>query len=263
MKTLHFTKMHGLGNDFMVVNALKQSIDYQQLPITTLANRRIGIGFDQLLIIEPTKTADFFCRIFNADGSEAEQCGNGLRCVARFVCEEGLIKNQHFQIETIAGKFSATVHQLDNISVTMGSPTVTHALTTLLLTDSPAVTATILSVGNPHTIVKIDDVQSTYPALLAPSIQEHAMFGQGTNVGFMQVINKHHIKLRTFERGAGETNACGSNACAAVVAGIENGWLESPVQVEYRYGSIHIEWQNESVPIVMTGPAMRVYSGMI
>lgn len=263
MKSIQFTKMHGLGNDFMVINALQQPMEYQHFPITTFADRHIGIGFDQLLVIEPSDSADFFCRIFNSDGSEAEQCGNGLRCIARYVHENGLIHQNTFQIATVAGKFSVTLQDYDKISIKMGSPTITHALATLMLADYPPVTATILSVGNPHTVLKVDDIDSNYPSLVAPSIQQHEMFEHGTNVGFMKIVNSHHIQLRTFERGAGETNACGSNACAAVVAGIENGWLTSPVKVEYRHGSLTVEWDKTAGPVTMTGPAAMVYSGVM
>lgn len=263
MRSIPFTKMHGLGNDFMVIDAMRSSIDYNTLPITLFANRHIGVGFDQLLVIEPADNADFFCRIFNSDGSEAEQCGNGLRCIARYVREAGLTEKHTFDIATKAGIFTASLHDFEKISIKMGSPTVTHALTTLILADSPAVTASILSVGNPHTVVKVDDIHSSYPTLVAPTIQQHGMFTHGTNVGFMQIIDPHHIQLRTFERGAGETNACGSNACAAVVAGIENGWLVSPVEVEYQYGSLFVEWENANSSITMTGPATTVFSGTI
>lgn len=257
-----FTKMHGLGNDFIIVNELTNKIAWQPLTITKLSDRHRGIGFDQLLIIEPSQQADFFCRIFNADGSEAEQCGNGLRCVARFIHEEGLKKQTHFAIETKAGVYPVQLENYEHICVTMGAPQVKNALVEIdVNSEVTALPISVLSVGNPHAIVKVTSLQSAIPTQLGPAIATHRLFPEGANVGFMEVLSPNHIRLRTFERGSGETFACGSNACAAVVAGITNGWLKNKVNVEFQYGNLLIEWDGKSGPIHMTGPATRVFTG--
>ncbi|TAK79398.1 MAG: diaminopimelate epimerase [Gammaproteobacteria bacterium] len=256
--TLHFTKMHGLGNDFVVMDPVTLSIT----DIAQLAHRHIGIGFDQLLVIEPSSRADFFCRIFNADGSEAEQCGNGLRCVARFVHEEKRHPASHLTIETKAGVFPILIKDYDHIRVTMGAPQLQENKLELMLTQQ-SVVMSVLSMGNPHAVMAVESVETVPISQLGPDIATHAFFPQGINVGFMQIITPHHIRLRTFERGAGETYACGSNACAAVAAGIAHGWLKSHVQVEFQHGSLHIEWEGEGKPIHMTGPATKVFDGVV
>lgn len=256
---IRFTKMHGIGNDFVVINAMNQNFQIQHLAISSLANRYMGIGFDQLLIIEPSKQADFFCRIFNSDGTEAEQCGNGLRCVARFLHEEKLIHQRILKLETKAGIYPLTIQDYDHIQVTMGEPQVKETLLQLSLSHNHSIPISVISVGNPHAIVKVASIDNVLANQLGAEIAANAIFPHGANVGFMEVINPHHIRLRTFERGAGETYACGSNACAAAVAGITNGWLQNNVNVEFRYGSILIEWNNSAIQ--MTGPASRVFSG--
>lgn len=264
-KSIRFTKMHGLGNDFVVINTLHQAFDLSHIRINHLADRHVGIGFDQLLLIEPSKQGDFFCRIFNADGSEAEQCGNGLRCIARYLHEEKLYSASEVTIETKAGVFSIEMKDYDHIRVTMGAPEVKEMLVQLPLNDHP-IPISILSIGNPHAVTRVDSIGSIDSIdydQLATHISSHAYFPQGANVGFMQIINNKHIRLRTFERGAGETFACGSNACAAAVAGIINGWLQNSVEVEFRIGSLLIEWKGEGAPIHMTGPASRVFDGEI
>ena len=264
-KQLHFVKMHGLGNDFVVIDAINQSFDITKFNIPHLANRHTGIGFDQLLIIEPSKNADFFCRIFNADGSEAEQCGNGLRCVARFIQEEKLHTDSSLTIETKAGIFPVHVKDFDHITVTLGAPIIEKQLVEIKLSQHPyTVNASILSLGNPHTIIKVEAIEPIIANQLGPDISSSPLFPNGTNVGFMEVINQHHIRLRTYERGAGETLACGSNACAAICAGIINNWLQHKVEVQFRNGSLFIEWNGkEENPIFMTGPTARVYEGEI
>jgi diaminopimelate epimerase len=260
--TFAFTKMHGLGNDFMVINTLNQSIDLKQLPITTLSDRHVGVGFDQLLLIEKSKQADFFCRIFNADGSEAEQCGNGLRCVARFIHENGLYAGSTFSLETKAGVFPIDINDYDHIRVTLAAPN--HAAQSVELSlpnQLGNLTVNVLSLGNPHAVIKVASLESTPINLLGPAISTHPHFPQGTNVGFMQIINPNHVRLRTIERGSGETHACGSNACAAALTGIKNGWLQSPVKVEFHYGELLIDWDDTKHLIHMTGPAARVFSG--
>lgn len=261
---IHFTKMHGLGNDFVVINAIDQSIDIKKLAIAKLADRHLGIGFDQLLLIEPAMQADFFCRIFNADGSEAEQCGNGLRCVARFIHEQGLIKNTAFQLETTAGIFPVNIADYAHISIALGSPNIEENLIELSLQQPlTPIKTSILSLGNPHAIVKVTSVETVNVNDLGPAIAAHHYFPHSANVGFMQIINPQHIRLRTYERGIGETHACGSNACAAVAAGIANGWLQQQVTVEVRYGSLSIDWPGIGKAIQMIGPATQVFSGKI
>lgn len=263
--TLHFCKMHGLGNDFVVINAMQKPLDIQSLPIAQLADRHRGIGFDQLLIIEPSQEADFFCRIFNADGSEAEQCGNGLRCVARLVHEEGLHPESSLRIETRAGVFPLFIEDNDyhTIRMIIDAPHIQHNHAQLKLKDHTSLQACVLSLGNPHAIVKVESVGEKALNQLGREICIHPFFPEDTNVGFMEVINSHQIHLLTFERGVGETHACGSNACAAVVAGVVNGWLEHPVEVKFRYGSLQVEWQGGFHPINIIGPASRVFSGEI
>lgn len=262
-KLIHFTKMHGLGNDFVIINTLNQLFDPTKW-LTQLADRHIGIGFDQLLLIEKSDQADYFCRIYNADGSEAEQCGNGLRCVARFIHEEGIHPERIFSLQTIAGIYPLDIQDYEHIRISMGAPLIKNNLVDLNLTEhSKSLPISILSIGNPHAIAKVESLELIPLSMLAPQISAHDYFPDGANVGFMEIINRKHIRLRTFERGVGETFACGSNACAAAVAGIANGWLEEQVQVEFRYGSLLIDWDGENKPIHMTGPATKVYSGII
>lgn len=260
IKPLIFTKMHGLGNDFVIINTLNQTVDINKLAIAKLADRHRGIGFDQLILIEPSKQATFFCRIYNADGTEAEQCGNGLRCVARLLHEEKWHTSPSFNLETKAGIFPLTIKDYDNIQIAMGTPQIQEKLTKLTIAAHP-ISLSILSLGNPHAIVKIESVDRIAADQLGTAISEHPHFTAGANVGFMQIINPNHVRLRTYERGAGETFACGSNACAAAVAGIANGWLQDRVEVSFKHGSLIIEWQGENHPIYMTGPAARVFSG--
>ncbi|MBX3708387.1 MAG: diaminopimelate epimerase [Gammaproteobacteria bacterium] len=258
-----FTKMHGLGNDFVIINALDRPFDVITLSIPQLANRRTGIGFDQLLIIESSKQADYFCRIFNSDGSEAEQCGNGLRCVARFISESGIDRRRKFRLETLAGTFPIEIIDYDHVQISMGIPQINEELIKLDLPDIGMIPVSILSLGNPHAIIKIESIDTIQPDKLASQISAHSRFPDGVNVGFMEVVNKNHIRLRTYERGAGETLACGSNACAAAVSGIVNGWLQHHVNVEFHYGILSVEWKDHHQPVHMTGPATKVYAGSI
>lgn len=261
---IKFTKMHGLGNDFIVLDARDNPINYQQFPIKQLANRYTGIGFDQLLVIEPSSQADFFCRFFNADGSEAEQCGNGLRCVARYIHENQLANKQSFQLESKAGIQSVDIENYDAIRVTLNPPIVKENLIQLnQIEELKESLISIISLGNPHAVIKVSSVDNIADHLGA-KISTHSFFPQGANVGFMQIVDQHHIRLRTFERGVGETFACGSNACAAVATGIVNGWLKDYVQVLYRYGTLTIEWDGSNQhPMYMIGPATYVYSGQV
>lgn len=259
---IRFTKMHGLGNDFVVIDAINQKIDSSSLPVAMLGNRHTGIGFDQLLIIEPSTKAAAYCRIYNSDGTEAEQCGNGLRCVARFLHENGHVKTDSFSIETKAGVFAVDIKDYDNVRVMMGVPTVVESLIPIKINGEPNETfISVLNLGNPHAVLKVTGLEQTNAGVLASAISSHAYFPHGANVGFMEIIEKDHVRLRTFERGAGETLACGSNACAAAIAGISNDWLASSVQVEFSQGSLWIEWQGNGKAVYQTGPAAVVFSG--
>lgn len=275
MTTLYynFSKMHGLGNDFIVIDGISQPIDLKKLPIKKLANRHVGIGFDQLLLILPSKKADFACSIFNSDGSQAEQCGNGMRCIARFIHENKLSDKKSISIETKAGIVDILIRDYDHIDVNMGLPRfepfevpfnadrIRLLYEIPLEDDQPGFALSVLSMGNPHAILQVASVKTFPVAQFGPVFSTHRLFPQGTNVGFMEIVNPAHIRLRTFERGAGETLACGSNACAAVVAGIRNNLLENNVKVELSLGDLWVKWEHEKAPVILTGPAMLVFSG--
>jgi diaminopimelate epimerase len=273
MSTFHFCKMQSLGNDFMIIDGLSESIDVAKLPIAQLAHRQLGVGFDQLLWIKSSDKADFSCVIFNADGSEAEQCGNGMRCIARYLHEEKLIDKKSVSIDTKAGVIEALIHDYDRIEVNMGLPRFepheipfdTDQMKNLyeLSLDSkhPKLALSILSMGNPHAVLKVDSIREFPVESIAPLISTHRLFPRGVNVGFMEVISPKHIRLRTFERGAGETLACGSNACAAVVAGVLNHSLDSEVKVEFTLGELLVKWNGKNSSVILTGPANRIFSG--
>lgn len=258
MTTLSFTKMHALGNDFIVVNNLDLSLDKSRATIARWGDRHRGIGFDQALLIEPSSKADFFCRILNTDGSEAEQCGNGLRCVALYLKTKQLSTKTKLSIETRAGVFP--IHFCDDgeIEVVMGKLNAAPASINLSMANQvlPALT---LSLGNPHCILNIQPANAG--EIGAHLNQDHPAFPAGVNVGFMNVLNEHHIHLQTYERGVGFTHACGSNAVAAAVAGIADGRVQSPVTVEFRYGTLCITWEGGDHPILMKGPASLVFEG--
>lgn len=261
-KSIPFHKMHGLGNDFVVIDATKQPLDMNTLPVTLMADRHLGIGFDQLLIIENSNHADYYCRILNADGSEAEQCGNGLRAVARYIHEQGLLGQKEFRLETIAGIFPVLIKDYDHIRITMTqSASNASQLEVPLPEHNKTIQGSTLSMGNPHFIIPVDDLNDTAPMELGSLISTHPVFPQGTNVGFMQVVTRQHIRLKTIERGAGETLACGSNACAAVLTGIQQGALEPHVAVEFQHGQVTVEWEGHSKPVYMTGPAADAFRG--
>lgn len=257
-----FTKMHGLGNDFVIINNVQKKIDIKALPISTIADRHIGIGCDQILIIEPTEEENnFFCHIFNADGSEAEQCGNGLRCVARYLVHNQISPFTEFSLQTKSGIYPVKVHSDGLVTVMMGSPQIKNKQIELSLANQEIVSLCVLTMGNPHAVMKVDSIQPAQVKALGTVLSAHQYFTCGANIGFMQVHSPHHITLRTFERGAGETLACGSNACAAAVAGIINEWIKSPIQVDFQYGSLFIDWEDAQSAIKMTGPATFVFSG--
>lgn len=259
---IQFTKMHGLGNDFIVINAVTKPIAIEHLDICRLANRHTGIGFDQLLLIEPSAEADFSCRIFNADGSIAEQCGNGMRCVGRFIHEEKLSLKNHFTVATKAGLINITVTDYQHISVNMGKP-IMDSPQNISLSGYPNLHLSVLSMGNPHAVLLVDSVERFPVGEIGQQLSTHTLFPQGANIGFMEIVNRNHIRLRTFERGAGETLACGSNSCAAVVVGIKNGLLDHQVTVALALGYLSIEWQGDRHPVIMSGAAEKVFIGTI
>lgn len=263
MNKISFSKMHGLGNDFIIVNASFGARHFNAETIQRLSNRYTGVGFDQILLIEPSLQADFYCHIFNSDGSPARQCGNGLRCVARFVHENGLIKRKDLTLETVAGIFPVQIHDYEHIEITLNIPFVREKLIPLQFANQNILQAAIIDVGNPHAIFKIDDLSQVDVSKDGATIAAHLNFKEGVNVGFMQIVSNTHVRLRTFERGAGVTLACGSNACAAVVAGIVNAWLEPNVDVEFQEGKLHISWEKQDGPIKMVGPATHVYDGVL
>jgi len=257
-KILKFVKMHGLGNDFVVIDGINQQVQLNAFIVNQWANRHIGIGFDQLLLIEKSKTADFYCRIFNSDGSEAEQCGNGMRCVARFVIEEHLTNKKSIRIETKSGIMLAKANDFDNIEIDMGIPMIEPNMD---LDSANIKQMAIVSMGNPHAILFVENLAQYPISTIGSMIATHTLFPNGTNVGFVEVIKPNHIRLRTFERGVGETFACGSNACAAVVAGILNRELADTVTVELELGQLNIRWNGLNQTVMMKGPASRVFEG--
>ncbi len=257
---LKFVKMHGLGNDFIVIDGINQQVELTASTIKQWSHRHTGIGFDQLLLIKKSQTADFYCYIFNSDGSEAEQCGNGMRCVARFLIEEHLTNKKAIQIETKSGIVLAKAHDFDTIEVDMGVPIIKPNLD---LASEDIKQMAIVSMGNPHAILFVDTLTKYPIQTMGSVIATHKLFPKGTNVGFVEVIEANRIRLRTFERGVGETLACGSNACAAVVAGIINHHLTHTVTVELPLGKLNIQWSGANQPVLMTGPASRVFEGMV
>lgn len=272
---LKFTKMHGLGNDFVVFDAINQSVVLSPEQIRFIADRRFGVGCDQLLLVEKPHTADaeFRYRIFNADGGEVEQCGNGARCFARFVHDQGLTRNHIIPVETARGLIVLTLQDDGPVTVNMGVPNLEPASLPFDAGQQAAhyelnVAGAIhniaaVSMGNPHAVLRVDDVATAPVNTLGPLIETHNRFPRRVNVGFMQVVNRSHIRLRVFERGAGETLACGTGACAAVVAGQIQGWLDDTVTVTLPGGELVIRWQGGDNPLYMTGPATTVFEGKI
>jgi len=272
---LHFTKMHGLGNDFMVVDLVTQRARIDAAEVRRLADRRFGIGFDQMLVVEPPRDPDmdFRYRIYNADGSEVENCGNGARCFARFVLEKRLTHKHQIRVETAGGPLVLDVHADDQVSVDMGAPRFApHALPFeadedrlrhRLEVEGVMHEIAVASMGNPHAVLCVDDVAEAPVERLGPAIEAHPRFASRVNVGFMQVVSSREIRLRVFERGSGETLACGTGACAAVACGIRQGLLESPVTVHLPGGSLSIRWDGGDSALIMTGPAERVFDGKI
>lgn len=273
MNTLKFTKMHGAGNDFMVIDAINQTVLLSEQQIQMLAHRQFGVGFDQLLLVETSTIADFKYRIFNADGSEVSQCGNGARCFVRFVAEQGLSNKREIRVETASGIITPKLEGNGLVTVNMGAPKfepnaipfiADHTASSYsLIVSNHSVEISVVSMGNPHAVQIVEDVESAPVVSLGRQIELHPRFPERVNAGFMQIMNAHHIKLRVFERGSGETLACGTGACAAVVAGIQLGQLTSPVTVSARGGDLQITWQGGDAPVMMTGPAVTVFTGTI
>jgi len=270
---LKFTKMQGIGNDFMVIDAINQSFHLTPQQIQTLAHRQFGVGFDQLLLVETSTIADFKYRIFNADGSEVAQCGNGARCFARFVYDQQLTNKREISVETASGIITPKLEENGLVTVNMGAPRfapddipfIADAVATSYSLDvgNHQLEIAVLSMGNPHAVQIVDDVDTAPVTALGSQIELHPRFPERVNAGFMQIIDEHHIKLRVFERGSGETLACGTGACAAVVAGIRLGRLQSPVKVSARGGELHVAWQGNAAPVMMTGPAVSVFTGTV
>ena len=272
---IKFTKMHGLGNDFVVIDAINQVIDLTSEQIRFIANRRLGIGCDQLLMVEAphSQEAEFRYRIFNADGGEVEQCGNGARCFARFVIEKGLTKNTNIPVETNSGLIVLSLEENGEVTVNMGVPDFepaslpfkASAASTLyeLETSRGELGISAVSMGNPHAVLEVENVDHAAVEILGPEIEGHTQFPERVNVGFMQIISADSIKLRVYERGAGETQACGTGACAAVAAGRVLGKLAESVKVSLPGGELVIRWAGENEPIFMTGPATHVFEGKI
>jgi diaminopimelate epimerase len=272
---MRFTKMQGQGNDFIVVNAVHAPVALTQEQIRALADRHFGVGFDQLLVVEKARLPenDFGYRIYNADGGEVEQCGNGARCFARFVLDEGLTTKREINVETASGVIRPRVEGSGQVTVDMGAPRfdprevpfVADAVRPVyeIQVAGRPVEVSVLSMGNPHAVQVVEDVERAPVTTQGPLIERHPAFPQRVNAGYMQVASRSHIRLRVWERGAGETLACGTGACAAVVAGIRLGLLDAEVRVTTRGGDLLIRWPGGSSPVMMTGDAVRVFDGEI
>ena len=287
---LRFTKMQGAGNDFVVLDATRHPMPLSADQLRRVADRRFGVGCDQVLVIEAPKTpdVDFGYRIFNADGSEVEQCGNGARCFVRFVVDKGLTDKRTIRVQTINALLELRLRDDGRVTVDMGAPVfdlpripfdprdtmpkTEHGFQRwpLDLGDGMTADVAVLSMGNPHAVQRVEDVDHAPVAIVGPLVENHEAFPRRVNVGFLQVISRGEVKLRVFERGAGETLACGTGACAAVVAGIRLGWLDEAVEVHTRGGDLRIEWAGMTpggpgldAPVYMTGPAQTVFEGEI
>jgi diaminopimelate epimerase len=267
--------MHGLGNDFMVLDLVTQHAHIQPKHVRQWGDRHTGVGFDQLLIVEPPSQpdVDFRYRIFNADGSEVEQCGNGARCFARFVIDKRLTAKKRIRVETKNSVIELNVRSDGQITVDMGAPRLEPAEIPFVAPEAAlayevevggqTVELAAVSMGNPHGVLRVDNVDTAPVHQLGTQLETHPRFPQKANIGFLQVVDTHHARLRVWERGCGETQACGTGACAAAVAGIRQGWLESPVQISLPGGSLSIEWAGPGQPVLMTGPALRVFEGQV
>ena len=276
---VHFTKMHGIGNDFIVLDHTKSPFQLSKEAIQSLSHRQLGIGFDQLLVVENTalEDVDFKYRIFNQDGGEVEQCGNGARCFYRFVKDKHLTDKLSIRVETKSGVIELTEDSEHMIEVDMGEPIFNPKLIPFLSDtekneypisiDLPhqkeTISMAILSMGNPHAVITVKDTHQAPVETLGPYLESHNLFPKRVNVGFMEIVTPHHIRLRVFERGVGETLACGTGACAAAVSGIKRHLLSSPVKVDMQGGSLSIDWKGSVHPVMMKGPAVTLYEGEI
>ena len=272
---LKFTKMHGAGNDFVVLDGVRQKIELSPEQLRLLADRHFGVGCDQILLVEKAQRAgaDFRYRIFNADGGEVEQCGNGARCFVRFVHDQKLTHKREIVVETQSGLITPRLENDGRVTVNMGAPIFDAALIPFdggsgaasepLEVAGETLQISALSMGNPHAVQVVADVERTPVEKLGPLIERHPRFPNRVNAGFMQIMDRQHIRLRVYERGSGETLSCGTGACAAVVAGIRRGLLDSTVNVATHGGALVIVWAGEGQPVLMTGPAITVFAGEI
>ena len=272
---LQFTKMHGIGNDFVVIDLISQHYKLRSRDVKRLADRHFGVGCDQVLVVEAPQNpaVDFRYRIYNADGKEVEQCGNGARCFARFVREKKLTAKRVIRVETAAGVIELRVHANHEVEVSMGAPefepvkipfaATARAESYPLLVEGRELEIGALSIGNPHAVLRVPDTKQADVAHLGALIESHPDFPQRVNVGFMQIVADNKVELRVYERGVGETLACGTGACAAVVYGISRGWLRDSVTVALRGGKLSISWAGEGQPVIMTGPTAVVFDGTI
>ena len=270
---ISFTKMHGLGNDFVVIDATKQPFQMTISQIQKMANRHLGVGFDQLLVIEPSKddAVDFHFRVFNADGNEVSQCGNGARCIARYIRTNQLTEQNELRISTLKNILELKIQSDDKVMVKMGVPqfdpldipfvTLKTSNVYELEIDNQEIKFSIVNIGNPHAIILVDTIDALQISKLGPLLSTHKHFPEGTNVGFMQIINPKNIRLCVYERGAGETLACGSGACAAMVVGRRSGLLHEQVVVNQPGGNLIVDWQGSLTPVIITGTADTVFYG--
>lgn len=276
---LHFTKMHGIGNDFIVLDHTKSPFQLTQEIIQSLSHRQLGIGFDQLLVVENTtlKDVDFKYRIFNQDGGEVEQCGNGARCFYRFVKDKHLTTKESIRVETKSGVITLTEDHEHMIEVNMGEPIFNpklipfisdtekneYSISIDLPNQKEMINVAVLSMGNPHAVMTVEDIDKAPVETLGAYLESHPLFPKRVNVGFMTIVTPHHVRLRVFERGVGETLACGTGACAAVVSGIKRDLLISPVKVDMPGGSLYIDWKGDKNSVMMKGPAVTLFEGDI
>jgi diaminopimelate epimerase len=272
---LKFTKMQGIGNDFVVIDAISQSVSLLPEQIRQISDRHFGVGCDQLLLVEASTRAEaeFRYRIYNADGGEVEQCGNGARCFARFVHDQGLTQHREIPVETAGGMIRLILQDDGQVTVDMGVPNFAPAALPFeaeasaesydIVVNGEKYAIGAVSVGNPHAVLVVDSVDSAPVLTLGAALEKHPRFAQGVNVGFMEVVDRGHIRLRVFERGVGETLACGTGACAAVALGIRNHQLDTQVRVRLSGGELNISWNGEGASLLMTGPAQTVFQGQI
>ncbi|MGK2946050.1 MAG: diaminopimelate epimerase [Candidatus Malihini olakiniferum] len=272
---MQFAKMHSLGNDFMVVDAVTQNVYFSPELIRRLSDRHRGIGFDQLLVVEPPydPELDFNYRIFNVDGREVTQCGNGARCFARFVRIKGLTNKRDIVVSTHSWRMVLSVTGNELVRVNMGKPDFEpqHVpfraekaeKTYILRANNHMIICGVVSMGNPHCVIQVENVDTANVGILGPILERHERFPERVNVGFMQIIDRRHIRLRVYERGTGETQACGSGACAAFVVGMQQGLLADEVRVSLPGGDLDIHWKGVGHPLYMTGPAIYVYDGVL